>query len=146
MEKRITKKDILEAIVTTIGEDVTVTTSNGVEVTGEDIKAFVNKTIAQLDAKAERAAERAAEKRAAGDELRNAVQAVLTNDYQIAENILEKIANDFPDATKSKIIARLGQLIKAGVAEKEQVKLDDGRKVMGYRINDKAEAIEAEAE
>ena len=139
MEKKVTKKDVLEAIVAIVEEGLSVNVSSGAVVTAQDILDYAERTANQIDAKAAKAAETAAKKRAEGDELRAAVQAVLTDDYQITVDILEKIADEFPEATKAKVTARLTQLVKAGIAEKEQVKLEDGRKVMGYRINDKVE-------
>ena len=40
---------------------------------------------------------------------------------------------DMEDITKSKVTARLAQLVRAGLAQKEQIKVGD-RKVMGYAV------------
>ena len=92
---------------------------------------FVNTQIDSLKAKAEKAKARAAEKRAQGDELRKVVKSVLTEEYQTADQIMEQI--DGEDLTKSKIIARLTQLIKNNDAEKKQLSVD-GKKAMAYKI------------
>ena len=92
---------------------------------------FIEKEIAALVNKREKAKERAAQKKTEGDELREVVYAVLTQELQTAEEILEKI--DGEDVTKQKVVARLGQLVKAEKAHKEQVKVE-GRKIMAYRL------------
>lgn len=145
MEKKVTKKDVLEAITKVVEDGLSVNVSSGVIVTASDIVDYAEKTIAQLNAKAFKAAEKAAEKKAKGDDLREAVKAVLTDDYQVTLDILAKVEN-FPEVTRSKVTARLTQLVKAGVAEKAPVKTEDGKQAMAYRLNDKAEAVEAEAE
>ena len=85
--------------------------------------------IAAIANKAVKAKARAAEKAAEGDELRAAVEAVLTSDPQTAEDILNQIEGE--DLTKAKIVARLTQLIKAGKASKAPLTVN-GRKVMAY--------------
>lgn len=140
MEKKVTKKDILTAIATLISEDASVQVGE-VTVTGEDVIDYVNKTIEQLENKANKARERAAEKKIEGDQLRDAVAAVLTNEYQPIDTITSAI--DMEDVTKSKVTARLTQLVRAGLAKKEQIKVGDGRKVMGYAtVSDEIEVEE----
>ena len=131
MEKKMTKRDVLTAIAALVSADANITV-NEVVVTGEDIIDYVNKTIEQLDNKATKARERAAEKKVEGDELRNAVAAVLTNDLQTIDQIVSLV--DVEDVTKSKVTARLTALVKAGTAMKEQIKTEDGRKVMAYAL------------
>lgn len=126
---KVTKKNILTAIATLIDENVAIDV-DGVTVTGEDIADYISTTINQLDAKAAKAKERAAKNKAEGDEAREAVAAVLTEKLQTADDITAMV--DFPEVTKSKVVARLGQLVKAGVARKELVKAEDGRKLMAY--------------
>ena len=73
MEKKITKREMFEAIKTgcTTGEWT---------VSDVEVAEFCDNEIALLDKKAIKAKERAAEKRAAGDELTDAVRAALTAD------------------------------------------------------------------
>lgn len=102
----------------------------------ENIEAhleFIDKEIAALVNKREKAKERAAQKKTEGDELREIVYTLLTPELQTAEAILERIEGE--GITKQKIVARLGQLVKAEKAHKEQIKIE-GRKVMAYRILD----------
>lgn len=97
----------------------------------EEMLEFCDKQIAALAAKAEKAKERASAKKAEGDELRAVVKACLTDEFQTADAIVEKIAGE--DVTKAKVTARLTQLIKAEEAVKEQVKVGD-RKIMAYKL------------
>ena len=92
---------------------------------------FINKQIETLAAKAEKAKEKAAKAKAEGDELRAIVEGILTADAQPIDDIVAQIEGE--DVTKAKVTARLTQLVKAEMAEKEQVKVGD-RKVMAYRL------------
>lgn len=138
MEKtKITKAMILEVIRTaaengSISGEVTVN-DKVIAITSEDVINYVDKTVEQLNAKAAKAKERAAEKRAEGDALRNAVQAVLTDAPQTIDDIAGQVEIEDVEVTKAKVTARLTQLIKAGIAVKEQAKVGD-RKVMTYKL------------
>ena len=97
----------------------------------DELVEFIEKQITLLDNKAAKAKERAAEKRAEGDEWRALVEATLTDEYQTIADITEQIDNE--DVTKAKVTARLTQLVKDGLAVKEEAKTEDGKKVMVYR-------------
>ena len=97
-----------------------------------DLTAFIDTQVEQIAAKAEKAKARAAEKKAVGDELREAVQAVMTSEYQNIDAIMAQI--DGEDLTRAKISARITQLVKAGIVEKESQKGEDGKKQMVYRL------------
>lgn len=130
MEKnKITKKDILNAVIALVAEDAAVKVGE-VDVTGADIKAYATKTIEQLEAKSAKAKERAAEKKADGDALRDAVEAVLTDEFQTIADITAQIEGE--DVTAAKVSARLTSLVKAEKAHKVQVKIEDGRKLNAY--------------
>lgn len=138
MEKKLTKKDFYAAIRAMV---------EGIEMVGDipadEVLAFIDKTVEQLDAKAAKAKEKAAETKAKGDELREVVQAVLTEEYQTIDEITAQVEGE--DITKSKVTARLTQLVKNEIAEKEQVKEEGtNRKVMAYRL--KAAAVDADVE
>lgn len=92
---------------------------------------FVDLQLAAIAAKAEKAKERAAKIKAEGDELRTAVQAVLTQELQTIDAIVEQIEGE--DVTKAKVTARLTALVKAEVARKDTVK-EGSRKVMAYAL------------
>ena len=93
---------------------------------------FIDKQLELIASKAEKARERAAKTKAEGDELREAVRAALTDEFQTIDDIVAQIAEE--GVTKAKVTARLTQLVKAEMAEKDQIKADDGRKVMAYRL------------
>lgn len=93
---------------------------------------FIDKQLELIASKAEKARERAAKTKAEGDELREAVRAVLTEEFQTIDDIVAQVAEE--GVTKAKVTARLTQLVKAEMAEKDQIKADDGRKVMAYRL------------
>lgn len=123
--KKVTKKENYEMLMEIV------------ENSNSEMKAelvdFITKQINSIDAKAVKAKEKAAEKRAEGDELRAAVKAVLTEELQTAEIILGQIEGE--ELTKAKIVARLTQLVKNGEASKEEVKTEEGKKVMAYRLS-----------
>lgn len=125
MTKNITKKMVLEAIKAAA--------ENGAVfegVTAEDVIAYTDTTIEQLDNKAARARERAAQKKVEGDALRDAVEAVLTDEFQTIAAIVAQVDEDA--VTPAKVTARLTALVKAGLAHKTKVDAGDGRKVNGY--------------
>lgn len=97
---------------------------------------FIEKEIAALDHKAEKARENAAKRKATGDELGEAVEAALsTEEFEAIADIAAKV--EFEGATVHKVIYRLNQLVKAGKAEKTEITVEDEegkkRKVTGYR-------------
>ena len=124
MEKKLTKKDFY-AMLTEIVEATEVEMK-------EDLLAFIDKEVNLIDAKAEKAKARAAEKKAEGDALRDAVQAVLTEEYQTINDIASQVEGE--EITKAKITARLTSLVKNGLAEKADVKTEDGKTVKAYKL------------
>lgn len=126
MEKKLTKKDILTAIRT---EVETLTEVGGIPVAA--VLDYVDTTIAQIDTKAAKAKERAAGKKAEGDALREEVFSHVTDEYQTADAITALVVGE--DITKAKVVARLTQLVNAGMVEKEQQKVGDA-KLMCYRV------------
>lgn len=109
----------------------------------QELMDFIDRQVKLIASKAEKAKERAAKQKAKGDELREAVQAVLTGELQVIDEIVAQV--DFEDVTKAKVTARLTQLVNAGIAVKEQQKVDS-RKVMAYKLadTDGVEAADAE--
>ena len=98
----------------------------------EEMIEFIDKQIELLEAKAEKAKERAAKTKAEGDALRDAVEALLTGEFQSADEITAQLEGE--DITKAKVVARLTQLVRAEIADKEQMKDSSGRKVMFYKL------------
>ena len=135
MEK-MTKRDYFNAISNAIASMESV---DGVAVA--DVQAFIDARIAELDKKAESAKKSAAKKLAAGDNLRAQVEAVLTDELQTIDAITSQIEGE--EITRAKVQARLSQLVKAGVAIKDDVE-DGKRKVKGYRLAtiDEIESLE----
>lgn len=137
---KLTKKNIYDALINfansgamecTIGEEKHTITS-------EELFNFATNEKAQLEKKNVAARKRAADK-AAADELLNAVAAVLTDEFQTIAEVTDCIEG--ADVTTAKIQYRLNSLVKAGEAEKQEMKVTgaDGKKriVMGYRLSDK---------
>ena len=133
MEKKITKREMFEAIKAgcTTGEWT---------ISDAEIAEFCDNEIALLDKKAIKAKERAAEKKAAGDELTEAVRAALTDEFTIIADIAAKVAETYgEDATIARVTYRLTQLVKNGEAENGDVKVEGGegqktRTIKAYRI------------
>lgn len=131
MEKKLTKKDyytMLKEIVYPTNADCEMTVEQG------ELIDFLDKQIALIDSKAEKAKAKNAEKKANGDELREKVQNVLTEDFQTIDAIVTQIEGE--EITKAKITARLTALVKNNIAEKTDVKDDEGRKLKAYRLVD----------
>ena len=133
MEKKITKREMYEAIKTgcTTGEWT---------VSDVEVAEFCDNEIALLDKKAIKAKERAAEKRAAGDELTDAVRAALTDEFAVIADIATKVAETYgEDATVARVTYRLTQLVKNGEAENGDVKVEGGegqktRTIKAYKL------------
>lgn len=129
MEK-VTKKNMFEGMIAYFEGAET-------ELTEAQFIQFCKSQIADLDKKAAKAKERAAAKRAEGDELTDAVQNALTDEFQTIADIIAVVAEADPEATAAKITARLTKLVKANAVEKEQVTVTDGdkkKKAMAYRL------------
>lgn len=129
MEK-LTKRSVYEALLKMVE-------TGTLEITEDELKTFCENEIALLDKKAEKAKERAATKRAEGDALTDAVRSALTGEFEPIADIAARIEGE--DVTVAKVQYRLGQLVKNGEAEKEQITIPatetaKARKVMAYRI------------
>ena len=124
MEKKTTKRDYYEMLKEIV-------LNANVEGATELVE-FIDKQISLIDSKAEKAKARNAEKKANGDELREAVQNVLTDEFQTIDAIVSQIEGE--EITKAKITARLTSLVKNGIAEKTDVKDDEGRKLKAYKL------------
>lgn len=124
-EKKITKRDNFNTIIEVL-------TSAG----REDLAAVIAHEIELLDNKAAKAKATAAKKKVEGDALRDAVEAVLTDELQTIADVTAKVEGE--DVTASKVQFRLNALVNAGIATKEQVTVGEGdnkRKLMAYKLN-----------
>ena len=123
-EKKITKKENfteIAAFLTEVGK-----------IEWADV---INHEIELLDNKAAKAKAAAAKKKTEGDALRDAVQAVLTDELQTIADITAKVEGE--DVSAAKVQYRLNALVGAGIAVKEQVTVGEGesrRKLMAYAI------------
>ena len=115
-------------------------------VSADDVLDFIDRQVALLDKRAAASKERAAKKRAASDELTELIYTMIfeAEDFITADEIVEKIGDE--EVTKNKVTARVSKLVKAGRVAKEQVKLEDGKKRMAYRVAEEGEDVEAEAD
>lgn len=119
-EKRMTKKDYFVEIKNVL-----------VDAGENDLAEVISHEIELLENKAIKNKERAAARKVAGDELRDVISNILIDDLQTVDEIVEQIEGE--DITKAKVVARLTQLVNLNEALKEQVKTEDGKKVMAYR-------------
>lgn len=124
MEKKVTKRDYYEMLKEIV-------LNANVEGTTELVE-FIDKQVSLIDSKAEKAKVRNAEKKANGDELREVVQNVLTDEFQTIDAIVAQIEGE--EVTKAKVTARLTALVNNGIAEKTDVKDDEGRKLKAYKL------------
>ena len=139
MEK-MTKRNVYEALINlaNTGNLVYASDEGDITITGEALIAFAENEIALLDKKAVKAKERAAQKRAEGDELTDAVRAVMsTEDFEPISEIAARIEGE--DVTVAKVTYRLTQLVKNGEAEKTELTIpategSKARKVQGYKL------------
>ena len=133
MEKKMTKREMFEAIKAGVA-------TGEWTVNEAEVAEFCDNEIALIDRKAIKAKERAAEKRAAGDELTDAVRAALTDEFTIIADIAAKVAETYgEDATIARVTYRLTQLVKNGEAENGDVKVEGGegqktRTIKAYRV------------
>lgn len=133
MEKKMTKKDYFVQMIDLLAE------VDAEDPIVKDCIDFCNTQIELLDKKVARAKEKAQEKKEQGDELKEAIMNVLTEDFQSIKDICSQI--DIEETTTSKVTARLTALFKEGKVEKEQAKAD-GKKFMTYRLATETENSE----
>ena len=106
------------------------------KLTDEEERTFVQAQIDALDRKKAKAQERRAEKKREGDELREAIYNVLTDELQTIATIVTKVIEATGDETltNSKAIPRLSALCDLGKAVKEKVKLESGDERTAYKL------------
>ena len=106
----------------------------------DDLLEFIDKQIEMLEKRKVAAADRAAKKRSESDALTEAILAEIGEELITVDEIV--VALNDETITRNKVTARLGKLFKAGLIEKETVKVE-GNKRMAYRLAN-AEATETE--
>lgn len=122
--EKITKKAYFEML-----KDIVAATDTADK---DNLLAFIDTNIAQLDAKAAKAKEKATEKKVEGDELREKIAACLTTEPKDIATILDEVGDE--ELTRAKVTARLAQLINLGTATKEVTKTADGKKATVYKL------------
>ena len=125
MEKKVTKRENFEAIIAVLND-----------AGREDLAKVVAHEIELLDNKAAKAKATAAKKKTEGDALCDAVAAVLTADFATIADITAKVEFD-GEVSTAKVQYRLNDLVKRGIATKEQVTVGEGeskRKLMAYAV------------
>ena len=136
--KKITKRDMYEAIKGLADSGALHMQDFNEDISDSAVAEFCEKEIALLDKKAAKAKETAAKKKAEGDELTDAVRAVLSPDeFQSIADVAAQIEGE--DVTVSKVTYRLTQLVRNGEAEKQEISVAGGegqksRKIMAYRL------------
>ena len=119
MEKTVTKREVLEGLIT-------LAETGECTLAAEDIKTFAEKEIASMDKRAAADKKRREAKAAESDEITEAVYETLTDEPMSAEEILDKLGLDMP---KGKLIPKLTKLIEAerAVKSKKRYKNDEGK-------------------
>ena len=133
MEKKFTKRNIYAALVNFAnGNGLMFDTEDGmVELDMDSLAQFAENEIALLDKKAVKAKEIAAKKKTESDELMDAVYDALSDDeFESIADIAARVEGD--EVTIAKVSYRLTQLVKAGKAIKDDIKIEK-RTVKGYK-------------
>lgn len=127
-DKKVTKKEMFEGIKAILTENF-----EAAEVA--EYVEFIDKEVGAIDARAEKEKTRRAEKKAEGDALGDAVKAAIEGAEEpiTAEGIVDKVIEEFPEATVAKVRYRASNLVKNEVVTKTELKID-GRKVVAYTI------------
>lgn len=119
-EKKMTKKDYFVEIENILRD-----------AKENDLADVMAHEVELLENKAVKNKERAEARKIVGDELRDTISNILIDDLQTVDEIVDQIEDE--EITKAKVVARLTQLVNLNEAIKEQVKTEDGKKVMAYR-------------
>ena len=120
-EKIMTKREALMGI-----KDMIVTQG-----AADEYVEFIDGEIAKLDARAEKERIKREEKKAEGDELKDVIYAIIkeAKEPMTVDEVLGQIEGD--DITRGKVTYRAGVLVKEGLVNKVEVKIDK-RKVVAY--------------
>lgn len=124
-DTRITKTEMFEGIKATLTDNFEID-----EV--QEYVEFLDKEIAAIAARAEKEKARRAAKKAEGDELKDAVKGAIGAEPTTADEIAEKLIEEFPEVTKAKVTYRASALVKDGEIFKVTIKTEDGKKAVAY--------------
>ncbi len=127
MNEKATKRQMFEALINFANggamEYTDEKTDSIMEITDEALRAFAEHEIELLDKKAVKAKESAA-KRKKEDSLLTDVSDALTDEFRTIAEITEDLTAAGIETTVSKVTYRLGVLVKEGLAEKADVKIE----------------------
>lgn len=129
----MTKREVFEAVIA--GAQAGTVVVEGMET--DEVVAFFENELTNLDKRAERSRAAASKRREAGDALMETVKAVLTEEFQTIADIVAQIEGE--EITASKVTYRLNALAKNGYAEKADVQIPatestKARVVKAYRL------------
>lgn len=96
-----------------------------------ELLEFIDKEVAAIARRKDKAKERAEKKKNESDALTEKIFAALDEEYMTLDEILP-LLDDEEEITKNKVTSRLGKLVKAGRVEKDTVRVED-KKRMAYR-------------
>ena len=96
-----------------------------------ELLEFIDKEVAAIARRKDKAKERAEKKKNESDALTEKIFATLDEEYMTLDEILP-LLDDEEEITKNKVTSRLGKLVKAGRVEKDTVRVED-KKRMAYR-------------
>jgi hypothetical protein len=100
----------------------------------EELVAFVEAQVTELDKRAEKAKERNEKKKAESDELTEKIFSKLTEEYQFVDDIVAQL-EDVEGISKAKVVARLTKLFAAGRVNKDKIApAEGGDKKVAYAI------------
>lgn len=101
---------------------------------------FIDKEVAAIERRKDKARERAEKRKAKSDALTDKIYDILHYDYITVSDIMEQL-EDEEDISANKVTSRLGKLVRAGKVEKERIKVsEDGSRRMGYRKTEETAA------
>ena len=104
----------------------------------DSIKKTAEKTVDVTVEKAATAKKRKEEKRAAGDPIYDAIEALIDDRLQTIEVIYSKVRKVQTSVTKAKVIARLNKLVSEGKICKKELQIDKSVK-MAYTLPEEEE-------
>ena len=102
----------------------------------DELLEFIDKQVEALEKRRAAATARAEKKRAESDAMTDAILAQMGDELMTVDDIVEALEDD--DATRNKVTARLGKLVRNGLVVKEAIKVD-GTKRMAYKLAEAAE-------
>lgn len=95
---------------------------------------FLDEEIEKINDRAAKNKARREEKKAEGDGLKDAIYGHIGEEPITPAELVEAVIDEYPDVTKNKVAYRVGVLVKEGAVEKIDIKTEDGRKAVAYKL------------